>query len=203
MSRADATPWTWFAQELGQGLSFGTAWPGEIKEQEEKASQSVCWEPEDTVCNTDRSTVVSCLFPSMSHDIPVGMCFLRSGFGKRMDKEALLKSPSSWNLPLGEKHLLCLALLDQHLDICENGYYSLRRKTSLGHLNIVWVKSVILNQADSGLQIPWCSLWVSCREVHGRTNLAVNGKISKTIDTNLRVNVDLESIQISWIFFPQ
>lgn len=34
------TPWTLLAPEVGQGLSFVTAWPSEIKEQEEKAAQS-------------------------------------------------------------------------------------------------------------------------------------------------------------------
>lgn len=37
--------------------------------------------------------------------------------------------------------------------------------------------------------------------MRGRTNLSLNGKFSETVDNNLRLNVDLENFQMSWIFF--
>lgn len=119
-------------------MSFGTAWPAEIREQEEKAPQREVFVGSLRILSVTLIEYCGFLLVPfyVSHDSRAGMCFLCSGFGKRMDKEALFKSPSQ-NLLLGEKHLLCWALLDQHLDICEHGYYSPRRKTSLGYFNTV------------------------------------------------------------------
>ena len=52
----------------------------------------------------------------------------------------------------------------------------------------------ICNPASGGF--PGDSVWISWPEVRGRSTPALAGKLSKSIDSNLRVNVGLESFQI-------